>query len=262
MTYWLLPSNNDMYRLDERLSEHNIISWRQRQNFEVGDVLLVYTAAPQSRITYQLNVIKANLSSSEYIDDEKYWNNRQDYLNKIANTKRIAIFELVRRIPSDERLTHDNLIKHGLKTVQVTHRLKGELLDYILSVLPDVYSYRIFPDEVDEKKVMNEGALTRVYVNRYERNPQARRKCIELKGCKCAVCGFDFEEKYGDMGQGFIHIHHITPISSIKKDYQIDYEHELVPLCPNCHAMIHRKDPPYTVDELKTIIVSNNKTKE
>lgn len=111
----------------------------------------------------------------------------------------------------------------------------------------------IYPDEVNEKE-LKEGHASQVLVNRYERNAEARKKCIAMKGCKCAVCGMDFEKVYGEIGRGFIHVHHIIPISSIGKDYQIDYEKDLVPVCPNCHAMLHQGNPPYTIEDLKKII--------
>ena len=62
-----------------------------------------------------------------------------------------------------------------------------------------------------------------------------------------------FEDKYGEMGVGFIHIHHIVPISEIGKEYKINYKTDLVPVCPNGHAMLHRKvnDRTLTVEELK-----------
>ena len=131
--------------------------------------------------------------------------------------------------------------------------------DWVMHVLGLKYdnSNKYYPDEVDQREILlelSEGAVSRILVNRYERSDEARSRCIKIKGCKCAVCGINFEERYGDIGKGFIHIHHLTPISSIGKDYQIDYEKDLVPVCPNCHAMLHRKNPPYTIEELKQII--------
>ena len=118
---------------------------------------------------------------------------------------------------------------------------------------------QIFPEEIDEHSVLYEGAVSKVAVNRYERNAEARSQCIALKGCKCSVCGLDFEKVYGEIGKGFIHIHHIKPISEIGKNYQIDQKKDLIPVCPNCHAMLHRKNPPYSIEELKEIMsnVSN-----
>ena len=110
-------------------------------------------------------------------------------------------------------------------------------------------------NELDEQDCQpdTEGYRKSVYVNVYERNPKVRREAIKYHGTKCAVCDMSFEDKYGEMGVGFIHIHHIVPISEIGKEYKINYKTDLVPVCPNCHAMLHRKvnDRTLTVEELK-----------
>ena len=69
------------------------------------------------------------------------------------------------------------------------------------------------------------------------------------------MCGFDFEKKYGIIGQGFIHVHHIVDISTIGDEYEVDYIKDLNPVCPNCHAMLHKKKPAYKIEELKLIIM-------
>lgn len=109
----------------------------------------------------------------------------------------------------------------------------------------------IFPDEVDETKEHREGKVRSVFVNIYERNPVARAQCIEHYGCYCFVCGFDFLSAYGDIGFDFIHVHHEKELSSIGEEYVIDPIQDLKPVCPNCHAMIHRRKPAYGVHELK-----------
>lgn len=106
----------------------------------------------------------------------------------------------------------------------------------------------------EESEDLFEGAKKTVIVNAYERNPKARRSCLERWGTKCAVCGFDFEETYGEIGRGFIHVHHLTPVSLIGKSYQINPIDDLRPVCPNCHAMIHSKNPPISIDEMKGLI--------
>ena len=106
-------------------------------------------------------------------------------------------------------------------------------------------------EEVDEKEVLIEGASKRISVNTYERNPVARAKCLAHHGYKCAVCSFDFEEFYGSIGYNFIHVHHIIPLSEIGKAYVLDPVKDLVPICPNCHAMIHRTRPILTITQLK-----------
>lgn len=111
-----------------------------------------------------------------------------------------------------------------------------------------------FLDEIGTPSKFWEGAIKRVTVNRYERDKVARLRCIEYWGSNCAVCGFDFLSRFGELGRGFIHVHHLTPISSIKSDYQLDAENDMRPVCPNCHAMLHRKFPPYNIEELKELL--------
>ena len=105
--------------------------------------------------------------------------------------------------------------------------------------------------EVDDDATYEEGTTLRVLVNRYERNPRARAKCIEHHGPCCAICRLDFEARYGEIGQGFIHVHHLRPLARLKSSYRLDPVKDLVPVCPNCHAMLHRRDPPYDIEQLR-----------
>ena len=106
----------------------------------------------------------------------------------------------------------------------------------------------------DEDAKYLEGGLSRVEVNKYERNPVNRELCLATNGYICKICGFDFEKKYGRIGHHFIHVHHIVPVSETDTAYEIDPVKELIPVCPNCHAMLHQSDPPYLPEELKKII--------
>jgi 5-methylcytosine-specific restriction protein A len=95
-----------------------------------------------------------------------------------------------------------------------------------------------------------EGALRRVISSRHERDPKARLACIEHYGTACFVCGFSFEEKFGAIGRGFIHVHHLEPIAGATRQKCVDPVRDLRPVCPNCHAMLHREDPPLSVEKL------------
>lgn len=113
-------------------------------------------------------------------------------------------------------------------------------------------SVSVYPDELDNPdETLFEGIKKAVLVNSYERNPIARKKCIEHYGFQCVVCSCDFEKMYGDIGKGFIHVHHLTQLSDIGQSYDVDPIKDLRPVCPNCHAMLHKKNPPYTIDEMK-----------
>lgn len=101
-----------------------------------------------------------------------------------------------------------------------------------------------------------EGAATKVTVNKYERNRVNRAICLHFHGTACSVCNMDFSRLYGEVGAGFIHVHHIVPVSVMKPDYCFDPRKDLIPVCPNCHAMLHRREPPYSVGELKGILAN------
>jgi 5-methylcytosine-specific restriction protein A len=99
-----------------------------------------------------------------------------------------------------------------------------------------------------------EGACTKISVNRYERHPVNRAACIAAHGAFCNVCGFDFGEVYGSLGHGYIEVHHRVPVSRMGADYIVDPIRDLVPLCSNCHAAVHRNDPPLDPEELIAIM--------
>lgn len=110
----------------------------------------------------------------------------------------------------------------------------------------------IIPQEVDQAEGFYEGAVATILVNVYERNAAAREACIRFWGSKCTVCEFDFEKVYGELGSGFIHVHHLKPLSEIASTYRLNPIKDLRPVCPNCHAMLHRTRPPLEVEELKS----------
>ncbi|WP_222308441.1 HNH endonuclease [Rhizobium leguminosarum] len=73
-------------------------------------------------------------------------------------------------------------------------------------------------------------------------------------GHKCEACDLSYEERYGPIGADLIHVHHVMPLSQIGERYQADPIRDLVPLCANCHHVAHRRNPPYTVAELRTAL--------
>lgn len=99
-----------------------------------------------------------------------------------------------------------------------------------------------------------EGNMITIKQNKYERNTKARRECLKHYGYKCQICGFDFEEFYGEIGKDIIEVHHRKALSEIKENYTVDPIRDLVPVCSNCHTIIHSRKPYYTVEELKSIL--------
>lgn len=100
-----------------------------------------------------------------------------------------------------------------------------------------------------------EGKRIEYYTYKYERKPKLRKLAIRMHGCKCKTCGFDFEDAYGELGREFIEIHHIKPLYSLTEEAEVNPSTDLVPLCSNCHRMIHRsRSKIITVAELQKII--------
>ncbi len=102
-------------------------------------------------------------------------------------------------------------------------------------------------------EVFKEGRLVQKLSTRYERDSRARRRCLEIHGFDCKACGISMEKRYGRIGCGFIEVHHLVPIAAREgREYRINPEVDLVPLCPNCHSMIHKLGPSASVCELKS----------
>ena len=107
----------------------------------------------------------------------------------------------------------------------------------------------------DPDQLFTEGAQCNIVADRYERSRSARQACLQANGPVCAICGFDFAKAYGAEFAGIIQVHHITPISEIGHEYQVDPVHDLIPVCPNCHVALHSKPGgTYTPDELRALL--------
>jgi hypothetical protein len=124
----------------------------------------------------------------------------------------------------------------------------------------DTYWHSPSESEGAEANAAEEGNRTAVLVNKYERQSENRDACIRANGTSCKVCGFDFPSMFGSIGfgangKGYIHVHHLTTLASLKgKARRFDPAKDMLPVCPNCHEMLHQIDPPYTPEQLQAII--------
>lgn len=255
MQKWIIPSNPTIYDSAASFEKNGFVDWRQNKNkYEIGDIIYLYISRTAKKVMFKGIVEKVDIPSSEVTHDKEFWTDLDEY-NKQYDGKYCRI-KLLEQTDRDE-LSYDSLKKKGLTgTIQSPRKLDDNLAEYIekyFKMEPTIY-----PDS-DMPENYYEGAVTTTKVNKYERNPIARKKCIEYHGCECSVCGLSFEEMYGELGKDFIHVHHIVPLNTIGKEYKVDYKTDLIPVCPNCHAMLHRKinDRRYSVEELKTIVKTN-----
>lgn len=130
----------------------------------------------------------------------------------------------------------------------IAHRRLDEAPECAFPITRD---QELFPDEVSDEVEFVEGTSRRISVNAYERNPQARAACLKHFGAVCQVCDMDFKSKYGEVGAGFMHVHHKRPLAMLKANYKVNPLKDLVPVCPNCHAILHRREPPFDVEQLR-----------
>lgn len=168
-----------------------------------------------------------------------------------------AAGSLIRKMDFDESSGWEAVFEQAIKDLILLKQVFGQYYNkagFQQSKLLKDLDY----EEIENPEELIEGAKKMMVVNQYERNPEARRQCIEAHGCYCHVCGLDFAQKYGELGEGFIHVHHLVPISTIGEDYVVDPVKDLIPVCPNCHAMLHRLENGrhLSVDELKDRIIN------
>ncbi len=128
----------------------------------------------------------------------------------------------------------------------------GSLMMGMVLSLADI----VVIDESESPEITGckEGAKSQILTNKYERSRTNRKLCLEYQGYNCCVCNINFEDTYGEIGHNFIHVHHVVPVSQLGDGYIVDPAKDLVPVCPNCHAMLHKKNPPYLPEELRKIL--------
>lgn len=174
------------------------------------------------------------------IQDCAHWHRLKDYLDGI---------------PVDTILSREQDLLIAEEPMQVTQKI-NEVPPSL--ALQNQVSDPVFPDEVDiSTNAIKEGAVKNVSVNMHERNPAARKKCIEYYGTACAVCGIELGYIYGEKFSGKIHVHHLNPISDYDEEHDIDPINDIRPVCPNCHMVIHcAQDKPYSIEEVKTFMAN------
>lgn len=255
MTVWIISANGEMYDHSSSFEHFGFIDWRQgKTKYEINDKVYIYCTNPISSIRYKCIVEKKDLDFSEIRDDKEYWKNIEEYEKSLEG--KFVRLKLVDQI-SNEKLNLQNLKQNGLNGApQGPIKVKLELSEYLNKNFTDKYQIDYFPELVSEDFTEYEGLKKQITVNKYERSSVAREKCINFHGENCFVCGMNFYETYGEIGKGFIHIHHIVPLNQIRKEYKVNYREDLIPVCPNCHAMLHRKfnDTEPTYEQLKEMM--------
>jgi len=152
---------------------------------------------------------------------------------------------------SSEYHIHSNIIKLFKNLIFC----KIDVLHYIKYIFDNNIEITYYNNIKDNN--LFEGTKKQISITTYDRNKEARKKCLEHYGYNCQICTFNFEKVYGKIGKDFIHVHHIVNISTIGKT-KVNPIKDLIPVCPNCHAMLHVKMPAYSIKEIKNLLTSKN----
>ena len=273
MANWLVTVNYNEFDLEKAFDTLSTILWKNSSTLEgkglqINDMVYVYVTKPISKVMYQFKVI-AHADKSEYpVAQKAFWKDK----TQLGSIKEYAVFEKLQKVDkatlSFDYFLQKKLVSDAPIQGRRTDRDKAPndpiriFLDHIVNEFGNDALETNYPDEANvESKTFPEGAKQTVQVNRYERNPEARAKCIEFHKARCKVCDMSFAETYGSFAKDFIHVHHKKPLYEISEQYEVDPKNDLIPVCPNCHAMLHKQENgiPMKVDRLKLLFeVSKN----
>ena len=204
-------------------------------------------------VFYEIQYINDNLLVSLLISSKDV--NEKDRLYSFLNSNNVNFSEDIITVKTWNLFTSNNKIEDISNVLD--YFFFSELAKYEKEVIKwnNDNNYSIYNTDNE----MIEGSLKNISTNIYERNKEARQKCIDYHGAKCKICGFDFKKIYGVEFDGKIEVHHIKPLSEIRVGYVVDPINDLIPVCPNCHFILHsKKEGVYTPAEVIDMI-SNQK---
>ncbi len=275
---------DDVFRLKRSLEETFDIPFDVRKSYHYQDPL--YTIIPQNdleelfcisihvrqgiRLIIEIEPQKYGagfVSEAGHANEEK----RKNFLSyyEIIGDKKAKIELIVNKFPcdpQDDTVWQTEWVQLRIRITKIIGEELGEdknelelIVDWALISTGLILSLSLIHISEPEEKQYEEGKKTQVLINRYERNPVNREICLAKNGYSCKICGFNFEATYGEIGKKFIHVHHIETVSSHGGQYLLDPATDLIPVCPNCHAMLHRKDPPFLPGEIEEVLLQRRR---
>ena len=186
----------------------------------------------------------SGVSSTRYGVADPRW--RTDFDEQLRSAK-VPILADYRDLPSDAETEAASVLGSGIAIDQLP----------VLSKEPTTDSTS---DGVDFE--YEEGLRYQAERSFFQRNPQLVRQAKELYGCVCQVCRFDFAKTYGVLGQDFAEVHHLNPLSERPPEEWTAAVRtnvtEVAVLCSNCHRMVHRQRPAFSIEQLRTMVSADS----
>ncbi|MDQ1146072.1 putative RNA-binding protein with PUA-like domain [Bacillus sp. SORGH_AS 510] len=277
---WIFQGNPDDFKIDQYISENNEIWWSLNQQhfldqISEGDLVYIWRSDGKKRGTG--GIIATGIVNGEpslNISPSKYWLKKPDENEKfhipIIVENHLINENYIRRTALKEhpKLNDLLILRMANNTNYLVNDEHANLLYKLWEKYIKLHTKQIRRDELKDT-VRNDleadkaqfdfyykdGEAKSYYGNRYERKAKNRLRAIEIHGTTCAVCRFNFEDVYGELGKDFIEIHHKHPLSTLETATEIDPRTDLVPVCSNCHRMLHRdRDNVLSVEELRDMI--------
>ena len=263
MNTWIFQGNPDKFNIDEYLRKTKDIYWsvtqpKHQNDIKVGDLIYIWRAKGSNNaisgiiafgVVNEESKTREEVKNKQVLYDELW---KEDF-NEASQVKAGVKLKAIRLSPEDGMITADIFLQDPIlsQTQLIKTRVGSNfLLNDEQSSLVEQYWNGLNPviyEEEDEQIKTKEGRIKlRVHKVR-ERDPKIKKKAIQAfiqqnGSIFCEVCNFSFEEKYGTIGQGFIEVHHLKPISEYAEDEYTTIEN-LKLVCSNCHRMIHRGEP-------------------
>lgn len=198
-------------------------------------------------------IIEKALNLNEFIYTQKP--TKQDGKNKLRQERFIEMNGDLEYQLSYPKNVND--VGFFLKEIQSLTLMKMAADNISQSVLKDTLFNNIETEILDLQEQYSEGGSEKRLSNYYERNPKLRVQAIRIHGLDCMVCGFNYQNKYGHIGESFIEVHHLVPISTLSNNQLVNPRTDLVCVCANCHRMLHRNGEVKSIEDLQKIISGN-----
>lgn len=219
----------------------------------IGNTIWVIQGVPTGKAT-DFTLVGCYLANAIEIVDE------QELLYSINGTG----FDCKQPVPLNQLPWFADLKKSQSNFSLGFNTLKNPEIISALQALIEVVGFDVSGEasiELDADIKGVEGKLTLISHLRRERDGELARvkkqqTLAQLKSLKCEVCGFDFQEKYGELGSGFCEVHHRYPLGEQLSEITTTLA-DLAIICANCHRMIHRQLPSLSVESLRSLIINN-----
>ena len=201
----------------------------------------------------KLSEEEKNLLISTYLDDKQKIITSKDQTTSIENN-----YDKIIKSKCENLLSKIPPELQNRKSVSIKNYIKRSILEDE-EILKKIYTDEVNIDEVldnisvkEEKRIANhisyEGRL----------NYSDKRKLKKVLGDTCCACGIKMSDIYGDIGNGYIELHHKIPYSEmVENDTRILTQSDFCVLCPNCHKMVHKLDDAGDIELLSSIVKAN-----